>query len=207
MSRVGLKIEEGGFPVYTGKHIGKINALRRAHSQPDSDCPIIPTKGQALFTTAEEMHDEPASCYNCSFYNSGEKTCALIGSRLPIRKLTMDGIEYWPCCSMQLYGATKTETSYLAQCDPDYLGLVWINAPEVGQKLGGVNCGGCNGADDCDHYIVDGAKEKWDSPTGFCRALQTTVACGDVCTLWADDDQLDWRDSVKIIKEQDGRYS
>jgi hypothetical protein len=195
--RSDLKIEEGGFAVYGPKQIPKINAIRRAHSLPDVESPIIPTKGQALFTTAEEMHNEPASCSNCVFLRK-DGHCSLIGPRIPIQKFTKDDVEYWPCCSMQTYGESKN-LDYLASCDPDYLGLIWINAPKVGQEHGGANCGGCDGGDDCDEYFVDGSKPKWDSPTGFCRALQTTVACGDVCSFFHDDDQLDWREAVKII--------
>ena len=63
-SRPGLTIEKGGFPLYEAKNLKKINAMRRAISLPAVTTPVIPNKGQALFTTAEEMHDEPASCYN-----------------------------------------------------------------------------------------------------------------------------------------------
>lgn len=203
-------VESGGFPIYTDKNVRKVNAMRRAFSTPASDTPIIPTKGQALFTTAESMHNEPSSCYNCVFYNSASATCALIGPRIPIRKFiyplqpSADSkqVEYWPCCGMQQYGEPNSATAvYRASNDPDYMDLVWINAPRVGQEHGGANCGGCDGGDDCDHYLTDGKEEKWDSATGFCRALQTEVACGDVCTLWGDDDELHWRDAVKIQKE------
>jgi hypothetical protein len=213
MSRGVFKIEPGGFPVYAKRNLPKINAIRRAISQPDYDSPIVPTKGQALFTTAEEMNDEPASCANCQFYNQKAETCALIGPRIPIRKFTYPKestgdskpIEYWPCCSMQLYGSGNNgDAVYRAQSDPDYLDLVWINAARPGQDFGGANCGGCDGGDDCDHYITEGKEEKWESATGFCRALQTTVACGDVCSLWQDDDEIRWREAVKIIREQNG---
>ena len=213
MSHGTFKIEQGGFPIYAANNLRKINAIRRAISQPASDSPVIPTKGQALFTTAEEMHDEPASCYNCQFYNQKAQRCALIGPRIPIRKLTYPKeptqdskpIEYWPCCSMQLYGQPNSgDAVYRASSDPDYLDLVWINAPKPGQEMGGANCGGSSGGDDCDHYLTEGKEEKWDSITGFCRALQTTVASGDVCSLWQDDDRLHWREAVKLIREQNG---
>lgn len=213
MSRTGLKIEEGGFPVYDSKQIRKINAMRRAFSSPDTIEPVIPTKGDALFTTAEEMHDEPASCYNCQFYNEKAETCGIIGSRTPVRKITYPlaatadskQIEYWPCCGMQLYGETnKGPAVYRSTSDPDYLGLVWINAEKPGQAQGGANCGGCNGGDDCDRYVTEGTKPKWETPTGFCRALQTTVACGDVCSLWRDDDILTWQAAQRLIGEIDG---
>jgi hypothetical protein len=205
MSRGNLTIEDGGFPVYKAAQIGKVNAMRRAKSLPDIETPIVPTKGQALFTTAEEMHNEPASCYNCQMYNSAGKTCSIIGPRIKIQRLTIKSIEYWPYCAAFLYGATQAETSYSASRDPDYLDLKWINAPKVGQEHGGVNCGGCDGGDDCDNFIVDGAVEKWKSPTGHCRALQVTVACGDRCAIWKDDDELPWREAQKIIQEQNGR--
>ena len=199
MSRANLEIEDGGFPVYTSDHLGKINALRRAHSLPDVDTPITPTKGQALFVTAEEMREEPCSCYNCVFMRNDNR-CAMMGPRIPVKKFTKDGIEYWPKCGLHTHGTSK-HPDYIASRDPDYIGLTWINAPKVGQKYGGANCGGCDGGDDCDNYIVDGAKEKWDSPTGFCRALQTPVACGDTCALWEDDDEIPWQQAVKIIGE------
>jgi hypothetical protein len=211
MSRSSLNISEGGYVVYGDRSIPKINAMREAKTLPKVDSLIIPTKGEVLFTTSEEMHDEPTSCYNCLFYNQGT-SCSLIGSRPAIRKLIypktseLGGkpIEYWPCCSMHTYGTPKNMGG-LTVSDPDYIGLIWINAPKVGQEHGGANCGGCEGGDDCDHYQTDGKKEKWESLTGFCRALQTIVACGDVCSLWRDDDILDWRSASKIIEEQDGR--
>lgn len=214
MSRAGLKIEEGGFPVYDEKQIRKVNAMRRAFSAPDSMKPVINTKGEALFVTGEEMNNEPASCYNCQFYNEKAETCGLIGKHKAIKKIiwpkeaTADSkrIEYWPCCSMQLFGEpNKGEAVYRASSDPDYIGLLWINAPKIGQEYGGANCGGVDGGDDCDHYMSEGDKPKWESPTGFCRALQTTVACNDVCAQWRDDDTLQWQDAQRLIGEIDGR--
>lgn len=214
MSRSDLKIIEGGFPIYGEKQIRKVNAMREAFSAPNSSAPVVNTKGETLFTTAEEMHDEPASCYNCQFYNEKAETCGLIGKRLIIKKIvwpkeaTADAkqIEYWPCCSMQLYGETnKGEAVYRASSDQDYLGLIWINAPKVGLPHGGANCGGTNGGDDCDQYIVEGTKPKWETPTGFCRAMQITVAAGDVCCQWRDDDTLQWQDAQRLIGEIDGR--
>lgn len=201
--RSDLTIEPGGFPVYGPREIGKINAMRRAKSLPDVYTPIIPNKGEALFTTAEEMHDEPASCDNCAFYDHVGKECNLIGHRPRIRKVLSNGVDYWPCCSMHTYSSEPLQLDVPIGGDPDNMGLIYINAPKVGQKHGGANCGGCSGGDDCDHYMTDGKTEKWEAPTGFCRALQTTVACGDVCSLWRDDDILGWREATKIIEEQD----
>lgn len=213
--RSDVKIEEGGFPVYDGKQIRKVNAMRRAFSAPDSVAPVVNTKGEALFTTSEEMNDEPASCYNCQFYNVKAERCQLMGPRKVIKKLiwpreaTSDSkqIEYWPCCSMQFYGKpNEGEAKYLAaSSDPDYMGLIWINAPKPGQKIGGANCGGVNGGDDCDHYQTNDDTPKWESPIGFCRALQTQVAAGDVCCQWRDDDTLQWQDAQRLIGEIDGR--
>jgi len=213
LSRANLKIEDGGFPIYQSKNLSKINAMRMAFSAPESDEPVINTKGEALFTTAEEMNYEPASCYNCQFYNEKGETCGLIGKRLTIKKIiwpkeaTPDAkqIEYWPCCSMQLYGEpNKGEAIYRATSDPDNLGLLWINAPKVGQEYGGANCGGVEGGDDCDHYKTDGDEPKWESVTGFCRALQTRVAAGDICSQWRDDDKLEWQDAQRLIRELNG---
>lgn len=208
MSRVD-EVESGGFPIYNEKQVRKVNAMRRAWSLPSSDSPVVPTKGQVLFTTAESMNNEPASCANCIFYNYG-KDCSLIGQRIPIRRFvypataTADSkqIEYWPCCGMQQHGEPNKGTPvYRATNDPDYMDLIWINAPKIGLDISGANCGGCCDGDDCDHFQTDGDKEKWNSPTGFCRVLQTDVANGDVCTAWQDDDELKWREAVKIIQE------
>jgi hypothetical protein len=208
MSRNVVKVEEGGFPIYDERQIRKVNAMRRAASLPSVESAPIPSKGDVLFTTAEEQNDEPSSCYNCVFYNYG-KSCSLIGPRVKIRKFIYGKpdkpIEYWPCCGMNFHGEpNKGEPIFRGNSDPDYLGLIWINAPKVGQEYGGANCGGVNGGDDCDHYFVEGKEKKWDSATGFCRALQTTVAAGDDCAHWDDDDKLDWRQAQKIIEELDG---
>lgn len=214
MSRSDLKIETGGFPIYGPGQLSKINAMRRAFSAPSSLSPVINTKGEALFTTAEEMNGEPASCYNCQHYNLKAETCGVIGKRPTIRKIVWPmepkpdakQIEYWPCCSYHLYGeSNKGEAAYKAQADPDYMGLIWINAPKVGQEYGGANCGGTSGGDDCDHYRTDDKKPKWESATGFCRALQIQVAAGDVCCQWRDDDTLQWQDADRLIGEIDGR--
>jgi hypothetical protein len=215
VSRQGLEITKGGFPIYDEKQIRKVNAMRRAFSAPDSMAPVINTKGEALFVTAEELNDEPASCYNCQFYNEKAERCSLIGPRKVIKKLTWPKeatadskqIEYWPCCSMQFYGKpNEGEAKYLADAsDPDYMGLIWINADKVGQEYGGANCGGVNGGDDCDHYMTADTKPKWESPTGFCRALQTMVAAGDVCAQWRDDDTLQWQDAQRLLGELNAR--
>ena len=210
MSRSDLKILDGGFPVYGDAQLRKINAMRRAFSAPDSLDPVVNTKGEALFVTGEEMNNEPSSCYNCQFYNEKVKTCGLIGPRKIVLKFvwpkeaTADSkqIEYWPDCSMHLFGETnKGAPVYYSNSDPDYIGLIWINAPKPGLPHGGANCGGANGGDDCDHYTTDGEKPKWESPTGFCRALQTTVACNDDCAQWRDDDTLQWQDAQRLIKD------
>jgi hypothetical protein len=200
-----LDIERGGFPIYTGAQIDKVNAMRRVKSRPDFRGVPTPTKGQVLFTTAESMHDEPASCYNCLTYNKDQERCKRIGPDVVIRKFTKGGedgnpIEFWPCCSMQDYG-TPSSGAYFAHDDPDYLGLIWINAPRPGQESGGANCGGVSGGDDCDSYLVDSKEAKWDSPIGFCRALQSTVAAGDVCTMWTDDDLVTFQEAQTWLKQ------
>ena len=96
-----------GFLKYQPKHLPKINSIRRAVSQPDITSLPILTKEQVLFTSAAEMSNEPASCYNCRFYNHG-KSCALIGPRTTVRKFVYGepdkAIEYWPCCGMHEHG-------------------------------------------------------------------------------------------------------
>jgi hypothetical protein len=208
MSRNVPKIETGGFPIYGQQNIRKVNAMRRAFSLPDADSAPLPNKGDVLFTTAEEQNDEPSSCYNCIFYNYG-LDCSLIGKRIKIKKFIYGepdkAIEYWPCCGMNYHGdPNKGDPVYRGTADPDYMGLIWINAPKVGQEYGGANCGGVNGGDDCDHYMTEGNEEKWESRSGRCRVLRTPVAAGDDCAHWDDDDKLDWKQAQKIIEEQNG---
>lgn len=209
-----MKFTEGGFPIYNRSNLTKINAMRMAFSAPDSEAPVVNTRGEALFTSAGEMDDEPASCYNCQFFNLKAERCQLIGKHKVIKKFiwpkagTPDAkqIEYWPCCSMHFHGdPSQGEGKYLAfASDPDYLGLIWINAPKPGLALGGANCGGVDGGDDCDHYQTEGDTPKWESVTGYCRALQGQVAAGDVCAQWRDDDKLEWQDAQRLIMELDG---
>jgi hypothetical protein len=201
------------FLTYKTEQLAKVNAQRRALSQPTILSVPILIKGQVLFTPASELHDEPASCYNCVHYNAG-RSCALIGTTVKIKKFiyppeaTADAkrIEYWPCCSAHLYGSPHegTERFMGDPSDPDNLGLGWINAPSVGLELGGANCGGSNGGDDCDHYCTDGP-DKRSEETAFCRVLQQPVNNGDVCTAWMDDDWIDWKRAQALIEELDGK--
>lgn len=183
----------------------KIDSIRRAKTRPDVWLTVPVTKGQALFVTAADMHNEPASCMNCHMLNASAKTCQLIGEMVTIDKFRCATpgdreTEFWPCCGMHDYGTPNageaTYVEYLS--DPDNLGLVWINAPEVGLAHGGANCGGINGGDDCDHYMVK-SDDKRNEPQGFCRQLQTTVNNGDLCGLWGDDDEIDWRSAQAYV--------
>ena len=204
MSRDGLEIENGGFPLYDEKNLPKVNAMRRVMSRPDFHGVPILQPSDVLFTTGESMQDHPASCYNCRTQNPKSLTCKRIGPEILVKKFTRGGtdgnpIEFFPCCGMHDFGE-PSEGIFFTRDDPDYLGLVWINAPKVGQQFGGANCAGVNGGDDCDHYIVEGKKAKWDSVTGFCRVLQKNVAAADVCTAWTDDDVVSWREAAQWIK-------
>jgi len=195
-----------GFLKYKSAHLSKINSIRRAKSQPDII--TVPTldKASVLFVTAAEMCNEPASCYNCKFYNY-DKSCGLIGALPKVRKFTYGEpdkpIEYWPCCGAHEHGTPSYGIeAFRAANSPSTLGLIWINAPRVGQELGGANCGGCNGGDDCDYFMVEGT-DKRDEPHGFCRVLQSNVANGDVCAAWNDDDRIEWQEAQAIINKQD----
>lgn len=195
-----------GFLKYGPKQLSKVNAMRRAISQPDIY--LVPTlsKAKVLFVSAAEMHNEPASCANCIFYNWG-KSCQLIGPHVKVRKIVYGepdkAIEYWPCCGMQTYGEPNKGTEkFLTTTDPSDLDLLWINAPRVGLEHGGANCGGSNGGDDCDYYMTE-IDDKREAPSGFCRVLQRTVQNGDVCSAWDDDDKLVWEKAQAIIEEQE----
>lgn len=199
----------GGFPIYRPKDLAKVNAIRRTLTQPDVYTVPTLTKGQVLFVSAASMHNEPASCANCIFHNTPAKSCQLIGPHIIIAKLTYPKeatsnakpIEYWPCCSMHTYGDSNDGAErFLTTSDPTDLGLIWINAPRVGQAHGGANCGGTAGGDDCDHYMTS-SDDKRSEPSAFCRVLQCEVNNGDVCAAWWDDDHVDWQRAQVLLAE------
>lgn len=207
MGRDDLKseAEPGGFIEYGKEQLPKVDSMRRDKSQPDFyGIPILHDQ-DVMFTTASQLGDKPASCYTCQFQQS-DLTCGILGPDISVGKVTGsqdsgDPIEYWPCCGEHDYGpAQKGQPSYRKVLStPDQVGLVWINASEVGQDYGGANCGGGNGGDDCDHYLVRSG-DKWENPQGVCRVLQHTVDNGDVCTAWRDDDILDWQEAQQLMK-------
>jgi len=196
------------FLVYKIKQLRKVNAQRRALSQPTIDFVPVLTKGQVLYVPAGKMAGAPASCYNCASYNFG-RSCMRIGPEIEVRKFIYppqptrdaDPIEYWPCCGMWDQGEpNREEETFVSANDPSDLGLIWINAPEVGQECGGANCGGENGGDDCDNYVTEG-EDKPAEPTAFCRVLQCEVENGAVCAAWDDDDKMSWQQAQNILKE------
>jgi hypothetical protein len=207
MGRDDLKsdAEPGGFVEYGKEQLPKVDSMRRDKSQPDFyGVPILHDQ-DVMFTRASELGEKPASCYTCQFQQSN-LTCGLLGPEISVRKVvghreSGDPIEYWPCCGMHDYGSqAQGQPSYREPLStPDAVGLIWINAPEVGQKFGGANCGGVNGGDDCDHYMVPSG-DKWENPQGVCRVLQHTVDAGDVCTVWRDDDILDWEEAQQLMR-------
>lgn len=199
-------VESGGFVKYDEEQLPKVDSMRRDKSQPNFyGIPILHDQ-DVMFTRASELGGKPASCYTCHMQQS-DQTCALMGPAIKVQKVTGsrdsgEPIEYWPCCGMHDYGDPQTgKPSYVKELSsPQTLGLVWINAPKPGQKYGGANCGGVNGGDDCDHYMIKGRKEKWDAPDGHCRVLQHQVDGGDVCTAWHDDDELQFPEAQRLIK-------
>jgi hypothetical protein len=208
--RNNLKVEPGGFPVYATKQLPKIDAMRRDKSLPDfAGVPVLRDTDVA-FTTAAELGERPASCYTCKEQTS-DMTCERLGPGIKVEKVTGhrdsgNPIEYWPCCSMHDYCADvadgkRAPAKYHDSLDtPESLGLVWINAPKVGQKLGGANCGGVKGGDDCDHYIVQGKVEKWEVDSAYCRVLCHQVEGGAVCAAWHDDDELPFAEAQMLIR-------
>lgn len=200
------KAEPGGFIEYGEKQLPKIDSMRRDKSLPNFHGVPILSDAAVMFTTSSELGDKPASCYTCEQQQS-DRTCYYLGPGVKVEKVigsreSGDPIEYWPCCGMQNHGNPQTGSPSYSEylSTPQELGLVWINASKPGQKYGGANCGGVNGGDDCDHYIVRGAKEKWDSPNGFCRVLQHDVSGGDVCAAWHDDDELQYPEAQLLIR-------
>ena len=197
------------FVSYRAKNLRKVNAQRRALSQPDVY--TIPTlkPAEVLFVPASKMGREPATCYDCGRYNHA-RSCMLIGPHVPIYKFiyppepTSDAkcIEYWPCCGEWKRGEPNYgPEQFTDELDtPDELGLGWINAPKVGQDVGGANCGGRDGGDECDFYVTEEADAR-DTETGFCRVLQRDVDNGAVCAAWRDDDWVDYERGLSLIRE------
>jgi len=208
MGRDELKsrAEPGGFVEYGPEELDKVNTQRRDKSQPDFYGVPLLGDGEVLYTKAEELGNVPASCYTCKEHTR-DFTCERLGPEIKVSKVighadNNDPIEYWPCCSMHDFSPTprQQELSYHEVLDdPAKIGLIWINAPEVGQKYGGANCAGVNGGDDCDRYMTRGAQEKWDTEQGFCIVLQHNVEAGAVCSAWKDDDLLIWTDIKQLM--------
>src|SRR5215469_8491971 len=106
------------FLTYKAENLRKINAQRRALSQPTILDPPTLTKGQVMYVPEAQMEGEPATCYNCAFYNY-DRSCRLMGENVKIKKFvyppeaTADAkrIEYWPCCSAW----TKGEPNYSSE--------------------------------------------------------------------------------------------
>jgi len=201
------------FLVYKLANLRKVNSQRRALSQPTIvDVPVL-TKGQVQYIPEGQMDGKPATCYRCPFYNFG-RSCKYMGEYIRIKKFTYPPeatadakqIEYWPCCSAWTPGEPNygPEQFFDYLSSPDTLGLGWINAPKPGQSCGGANCGGKNGADDCDHFITEG-DDKRKEQTAFCRVLQSEVENGAVCSAWMDDDWVGWQRAQGILRELDGK--
>jgi len=199
------KAEAGGFIEYGPEQLPKVNTQRRDKSQPDFYGIPVLTDTEAQYLTAGEIGNKPTSCYTCTIQQS-DRTCGLLGPSIKVEKFrgsrdSGEQIEYWPCCDEFEYGKPQTgKPDYHSSLStPDKVGLVWINAPKVGQSFGGANCGGINGGDDCDRYRTRGQKEKWDVDSGLCTVLQHEVEGGAVCRMWHDDDELTWREAQQFI--------
>jgi hypothetical protein len=194
-----------GFYRYQAKPevVKKINAIRINQSRPDLCGVPILQPGQAMFSPAASAHDEPRSCYNCFMFNETAESCAILPEHIKIRKFTSPlkrednakPIEFWPVCGYWIHGTPNMGPAiHHAEISPEDAGLSWINAPEPGQEYGGACCGGRNGGDDCDFWMISSESgDKRAEDTGFCRVLQTDTANMDCCACWIDDDILDWR--------------
>ncbi len=200
------KAEQGGFVEYGPEQLPKVNTQRRDMSQPDFYGVPILSDSEVMLCTASQIGNKPASCYTCQIQQS-DRTCGLLGPIISVTKFrghkdSGEQIEYWPCCDEHDYGQPQSgKPSYRSNLStPDQVGLIWINAPELGQPFGGANCGGINGGDDCDRYRTRGRQEKWDADTGLCTVLQHEVDGGAVCTAWHDDDIIRWQDAQQLMK-------
>ena len=202
------KAEPGGFIEYGPEQLPKVNTQRRDKSQPDFYGVPILRDSEVLFTTAAELGNKPASCYTCKKQNS-DLTCWHLGPTVPVKKFigssdSGEEIEYWPCCSVHDWDGgnhQKGAPTFRDPLDtPDSIGLIWINAPEVGQAYGGANCGGLSGADDCDRYRTYNAEEKWEVEQAYCTVLARDVEGGAVCAAWHDDDIVEFPEAMAMMK-------
>lgn len=184
----------------------KWNAERDIRSRLQSDDLPIMDKGQVQFKTGESCSLQPASCYNCVFMNR-DNTCAIMSPEIRVEKFVWPEqpktgeiqIEYWPWCGRHTWGRPPQSDPYhCADEDPNDLGLTWINAPSLGLKYGGANCGGTNGGDNCDNYQSDEKPDQ--SHVGFCRVLQQNVRPDDRCAAWQDDDEVTWQRAQEVLK-------
>lgn len=205
-----------GFYKYKAKPelVRKINAIRINQSRPDLCGVPILQPGQVSFSSASSAHNEPRSCYNCIQFNFG-KSCMVLPKHIEIHKYTAPTtrqdnakpIEFWPVCDAWICGQPNYgPAKYSAELDPDAVGLCWINAPEPGLEYSGACCGGRNGGDDCDMWIIDredGDKRKAD--TGFCRVLQQDTDNMDCCDAWIDDDLIDWRMAQERFRKENSQ--
>ncbi len=201
------------FKVHRADALKKINAERMALSQPTIYKVPILTKPSVCFSPASDRNNQPATCYNCALYNYG-KSCQLIGPHVKVRKFTYPKeydpkhmskpIEYWPMCAKHTFGEPNhADEQFIAASDPTAINLLWINADEPGRPIGGANCGGPDGGDDCDYFKTIGDDMHSNAP-GFCRVLQTKVGGGDWCGAWDDDDKVFWGEAQDLIQELEG---
>lgn len=198
-----------GFYRYKAKPemVRKINTIRIGQSRPDLKSTPILDESSVLFSSAASAGNEPRSCYNCPFFNY-EKSCKLMGKDVEIHKFTWPKerrdnskpIEFWPVCGYWVKGEPNyAEEEFYAKLNPDEAGLGWVNAPEVGLERSGTSCGGKNGGDDCDLWIIEGESgDKRAADTGFCRVMQKETGNLDCCAAWEDDDWLTWQ----MVKER-----
>lgn len=202
-----------GFYKYKAKPemVKKINTIRIGQSMPDLREPPILSEGAVLFSSAASACDEPRSCYNCPLFNYG-KSCRYYGPDVEIHKFTWPKerrdnakpIEFWPVCGYWVKGEPNygPEEFYEVKLNPDEGGLGWVNAPEVGQDLAGTSCGGANGGDDCDLWLIEGEDgDKREAKTGFCRVMQKDTGNLDCCAAWEDDDFLTWQAVQQRFRE------
>lgn len=203
------------FLEYEAKHLSKVNAQRLANSLVKIDRPVALEPGQVLFSDGASVNNEPRSCANCWMWNEHPGTCYLMGPDVRAEKFTYppkfeEGskpIEYWPVCGMWDHGKHNEGRPVYksgAYDDPDSIGFGYVNAPAPGQALGGTNCGGQNGGDDCDNYITKG-DDKRKEDQAFCRVLQKEVGNCDCCAAWTDDDWVTWQKGQELLKDLDSR--
>lgn len=144
-------------------------------------------KWAVLFVTGDDLHDQPASCFNCTSFYPRQKTCRILGPSIRIDRVAVVPHVYTPVCGLQDPGKPEitNEPVYLSslngEAKADEVGLEWAEGM-------GVNCSAVYGGADCSHLKMDD-----------CQLLKMPVAPSDCCAAH-DGDHMEWREAQRLLQ-------